>query len=926
MPLNHSLSTLKGLTQSNRPIRLRVSTEHGVADDLLMVKHVSGVETVCGGIEYRLLCLSTEAGLPLKHFNAAPVELQFVTDTGGLRSVCGIVAQSIEGESDGGLASYQLIVRDALAIMEKRLNTRIFRNASEADITGIVLREWQQENPVLARAFDFVLRHVKSYPAREFTMQYNESDAAFLRRLWKRRGLSWFFQPGKASKTGSDSMPAHALVLFDDTATLEQNAAGAVRYHRDDGTEARDSITAWHAVRTLTPGRITRQCWDYAQGWSLGSQVSGLSDQGSLGNQLAVSLEDYVVDVPHAGHDADDYRSLGTLRMQRHEYESKYFHAESGVRDLCVGQWIGVSGHAEIDTHPPGEREFVVTELRVDAENNLPKALNDRSRRLFALNRWGGVDGDLERASAERGARYTNQFTCVRRGIPIVPAYDPRMDLSRTEAQSVIVVGPVGEEVHCDEHGRVKVRFPACRKENHEHAHGAGASDSDRDSAWVRVASSWAGELCGAISLPRAGDECLVTFLGGDPDKLVITGRVHGGKTPPPNFSHTGNLPGNRFVSGIKSREVNGRRYNQLRLDDTPGQISAQLASEQGHSQLNLGYLTHPRSDGKGEVRGNGAELRSDQAVAIRGGRGVYISADARLRAAGHQLARDGLIGLSEAIKGIQKQLAELAEIHHADDTDSKPLSELAERLKQWENGSNTETGTSGAAGGEPIVAIDAPAGMLVGSGANIVIGAQTHIDIVSVGNTQVSAGRKLLVRATEGISLFAHKLGMKLIAASGKVEIQAHQENIELTSAKRIVLSASDEIVIQAPKVSIITQGAQAAYGGGAITYQLSGAYAINSATFAHRGQGDSQVAPPTLPKSAASYDQRVRIADLNTGVPIANQCSPQAIQAIKRCPCTLPNINLGVRSSREFFDKPAMNTKTATRMTLRCTLRSTV
>jgi type VI secretion system secreted protein VgrG len=389
----------------------------------------------------------------------------------------------------------------------------------------------------------------------------------------------------------------------------------------------------------------------------------------------------------------------------------------------------------------------------------------------------------------------------------------------------------------------------------------------------VRVASSWAGELCGALSLPRAGDECLVTFLGGDPDKLVITGRVHGGKTPPPNFSHTGNLPGNRFVSGIKSREVNGRRYNQLRLDDTPGQISAQLASEQGHSQLNLGYLTHPRSDGKGEVRGNGAELRSDQAVAIRGGRGVYISADARLRAAGHQLARDGLIGLSEAIKGIQKQLAELAEIHHADDTDSKPLSELAERLKQWDNGSNTETGTSGAAGGEPIVAIDAPAGMLVGSGANIVIGAQTHIDIVSVGNTQVSAGRKLLVRATEGISLFAHKLGMKLIAASGKVEIQAHQENIELTSAKRIVLSASDEIVIQAPKVSIITQGAQAAYGGGAITYQLSGAYAINSATFAHRGQGDSQVAPPTLPKSAASYDQRVRIADLNTGVPIANQ-----------------------------------------------------
>lgn len=128
-------------------------------------------------------------------------------------------------------------------------------------------------------------------------------------------------------------------------------------------------------------------------------------------------------------------------------------------------------------------------------------------------------------------------------------------------------------------------------------------------------------------------------------------------------------------------------------------------------------------------------------------------------------------------------------------------------------------------------------------------------------------------MRATDSISLFAHKLGMKLIAASGKVEVQAHEGNIELTSAKRIVLCASDEIVLQAPKVSIITQGAQAAYGGGAITYHLSGAYSVNSATFAHRSPGDSQVAAPTLPKSAMAHDQRVQITDLNTGQPIANQ-----------------------------------------------------
>lgn len=873
MNLQQLQSLIPSFTATNRPIRLRLATERGVVDDLLLVKHVKGSETVCGGIEYRLLCVATNAGMPLKRFNAMGAELQFVTDKGNLRSVCGIVAQAAEGESDGGLATYQLVMRDALAMMEHRINTRIFRGASEIDITDTILREWQQKNAVLARTFDFALLVTKSYPVREFTMQYNESDASFLRRLWKRRGLAWFFQAGRVSESGSNEVPCHTLVLFDDVYSLGANAAGTVRYHRDDGTEASDSITAWHALRSLTAGKVTRHSWDYLETWPSISEEASRNDQGPLGNQFAASLDDHFVDAPHAAHDQNDYRSLATLRMQRHEYAAKYFLGESGVRDLCIGQWIAVTGHAEIDTHAQEEREFVITELHVDAENNLPKSFNDRVRRLFAMNKWRDEGDGLEQASAERGARYTNRFSCVRRGIPIVPAYDPRLDLPRTEVQSVVVVGPSDEEVYCDEHGRVKVRFPACRPADHAHAYGAGASDSEQDSAWVRVASPWAGDHFGTISLPRAGEECLVTFLGGDPDKPVITGRVHGRKTPPPAFSHRGSLPGNRFLSGIKSREVKGRRYNQLRMDDTPGQISAQLASEHGHSELNLGYMTQPRSDGKSEARGEGAELRSDKAVAIRGGQGVYISADASLRAAGRQLARAGLTVLSDALQGIQKQLSELAETHHAGDIDYKPFAHLATHLKHWESGSNTEAGTTGGVGGQAVVAIDAPAGMIVGSGDNITIGAQTHVDIVSIGNTQLSAGRKLLMRATDGISLFVNKFGMKFVAASGKVEIQAHQDNIELTSAKRIVLSASEEIVIQAPKVSIITQGAQATYGGGAITYHLTGAYAINSASFAHRGAGDSKLAAQTLPKSEMSHDQHVRIADLNTGVPIANQ-----------------------------------------------------
>jgi type VI secretion system secreted protein VgrG len=512
--------------------------------------------------------------------------------------------------------------------------------------------------------------------------------------------------------------------------------------------------------------------------------------------------------------------------------------------------------------------------LDVDAENNLPKTVNDRVQRLFALSRWDDPPSSnaLQQASAERGMRYTNRFSCVRRGIPIVPAFDPRTDLPCPQLQSAIVVGPAGEEVHCDEHGRVKVRFPGTRAEDHSHAQDAGASDSDRDSAWVRVASSWASNRWGTITLPRVGDEVIVDFLGGDPDKPIIVAQVYGGTAPPPTFSHTGALPGNKYLAGIKSKEVQGIRYNQLRLDDTPGQINAQLSSQHGHSELNLGWLTHPRSGGKGEARGEGAELRSDNAVAVRGAQGVLISAAASHGASGKLLDRAELIGLVAALQGVQQQLSELSATHYAGDTDDKELKQLLGYLKQWEAGSNTENGSTGA-GGQPVLALSAPAGVAMTSQDNIAIGAQTHVDLLSVGNTQLSVGKKLLARVSDSISLFAHRLGIKLIAASGKLEIKTHGDDIEATSAKRIVLTAADEIVLQAPKVRFVAQGAQVDLGGGAITQQSSGAHTIKSSQFAHIKPGGGSPAGVTLPTSGPPHDQQTVLRWVGTDEPMKNQ-----------------------------------------------------
>lgn len=144
---------------------------------------------------------------------------------------------------------------------------------------------------------------------------------------------------------------------------------------------------------------------------------------------------------------------------------------------------------------------------------------------------------------------------------------------------------------------------------------------------------------------------------------------------------------------------------------------------------------------------------------------------------------------------------------------------------------------------------------------------------MISVGNTQLSVGKKLLARVAESISLFAHRLGIKLVAASGKLELQTDADNIEATSAKRIVLTAAEEIVLQAPRLRFVAQGAQIDLGGGAITQQSSGDHVIRSADFHHLGGADAHVPEITLPVSNVPTDERFILARRGSGRPHAHQ-----------------------------------------------------
>jgi type VI secretion system secreted protein VgrG len=866
------MSLPKELVTFNRPIRLKLDLPGGVNDDMLLPQRVFGTETLCGGIDYRVLCVSSNANLALKQLIAVPAALQFVTDQGGLRSVCGIVTEASSGDSDGGLASYQLVLRDALAVLEKRVNTRVFRQMDEVEIVRQILREWRQKSSTLGVCFrdevDEVF-HLRKYPQREFTMQHNESDAAFIRRLLKRSGIGWYV---RAEANGEG--PMHTLVLFNDAESLRQNAAGTIRYHRDAATEERDTITSWGAVRTLQPGVVTRHSWDYrySQGpdYMMAQATSGV-DQGVCGNDLAASLDDYQVMMPHAGDDVDDLCRLGRLHMTRHDFESKCFHGEGSVRDLCAGEYFSLTGHPEVDQHPAQERDFVVTALQVNAQNNLPMALAERVERMFSRSRWtqDAHEPQLRKEVAERMAsgalRMHIQFTAVRRGVKIVPAYDARTDLPQALMQSAIVVGPKGEEVYCDQMGRVKIRFPGTRAPDHQHADGSGAAGDDSDSAWVRVASNWAGngpgsvDQCGTVGLPRVGTEVLVNFLGGDPDKPVIVGQLYNQQAQPPALSNLGDLPGNRYLSGIKSKEIKGGRANQLRFDDTNGQISAQLASDHAQTQLNMGFLTAVRAAGEGRPRGEGAELSSNEAISIRADNGILMSTRTTK---GDHLERDDLVGIADVLDSIAKQLASVAQIHSADDDERADLTVLIDKLKDWRAGTK-----------RAVICANAAEGMLFTSEKNIALGAQTKLDILSAGDTSLSSGKNVFVRAARGISVLAQSVGMKLVAASGNVLMQAHNGDINLTATGRIRISAGQGIELQAPEIKLASKGAQVNYGGDAITQQSKGAHTIKSSTFTHSKGGEGGISEIKFPSTAIETDERIVLHHMQTGEPVTGR-----------------------------------------------------
>ncbi|KAB0479239.1 type VI secretion system Vgr family protein, partial [Pseudomonas reinekei] len=221
---------------------------------------------------------------------------------------------------------------------------------------------------------------------------------------------------------------------------------------------------------------------------------------------------------------------------------------------------------------------------------------------------------------------------------------------------------------------------------------------------WLRVAMPSAGAGFGHQFLPRIGQEVLVTFLGGDIDRPLVTSVLYNADHFPPHFSNATGLPGNRTLSGIQTQEHQGKGFNELLFDDTRCALRARLATTHQATALNLGKLTTPRTDGRAQERGHGAELRSDAAIALRAAQGMLLTTYARQGAQGSQLDREELLKLLSECGELFQSLGQTAAARGSRHVDAQGIEVLRQSLSQWPAPTSNSPG-------EPVVAVASEAG-----------------------------------------------------------------------------------------------------------------------------------------------------------------------------------------------------------------------
>ena len=482
-----------------------------LGEDLLLLKRFIGSESLGRLFEYELELITEKPDeVDPNKLLGAPMAVRLDLADGTPRYFHGICSRFSQANGDEDTPTFRATVVPWLWILTRSADCRIFcdDNREKFPVDKIVLEVFRDFG---ASAFRDALSG--DYDPQEYVVQYCETAFNFVSRLMEREGIYYFFEHKE---------DGHKLVLSDGATSHEPFPGYDVLTYRgrDRTHPTEEHVSRWEVRKEVQPGTVTLDSFDFKKPADDLTVKKGIErEHGNAGFEW-YDFQSY--DKRDAG------KQQAAVKLDEFQAEHEVIYGQANIPGIACGYTFKVAGLPGFE-----DVEYLVTSVR-----------------------YVVVPDHYESGGASDEAFFRCQFTAI----PAKQTFRPRRTTPRPlirGPQTAMVVGKAGDEIHTDEHGRVRVQFPWDRR---------GKAD-ETSSCWIRVSQNWAGKKWGAMFIPRVGQEVIVEYLEGDPDRPIITGRVYNGDATPPY-----GLPDNATMSTIKSlSSKGGGGFNEIRFEDKKG-------------------------------------------------------------------------------------------------------------------------------------------------------------------------------------------------------------------------------------------------------------------------------------------------------------------------------------------------------------------
>jgi type VI secretion system secreted protein VgrG len=597
---------------------LRISTPLG--RDALLLVGFAGDEAISRLFRLDVdLLAANETRVPFDALLGQRVSLHLDVEGSPERHFSGVCSRVAQGHRDATFTAYRLEVVPELWFLTRRAQSRIFQHQSVPEILRACLEGLNVEYQLDG-----------TYHPRDYCVQYRETDFAFVSRLMEEEGIFYFFRHEPST---------HVLVLADAPRAHPELPGTAARMTFDPvegGQREASRVTSWVKSQELRSGKVT--LWDHCfelpdRHLEADATLPATASAGTVTHRLAIGRNERLERYDYPGGYAQRFDGVDRRGADRpgdldHIFEDNARTARVRLQEEAA-QALRIEGAGGCGAFASGHRFRLASHFDADG-----------AYLLTAVSHAARLDGDY-RSGNDVDFIYQNTFTCIPEAVPFRPVRaTPRPAIHGT--QTAVVVGPPGEEIYPDKYGRVKVQFHWDRE---------GGRDLD-SSCWIRVATPWAGSGWGMVHIPRIGQEVVVAFEEGDPDRPIIVGSVYN-----PAQGVPFGLPAGKAVSGLKSQTPKGGGYNELTFDDTAGQeritihgqhdMNTTVEHDQATTVHNNRTATIDNDDTETVGANQAIKVGGDQSQTIGGDQTETIGGSQTLSISG---ARDAVIGGAETL------------------------------------------------------------------------------------------------------------------------------------------------------------------------------------------------------------------------------------------------------------------------------------